>query len=440
MHSAADRQDTRGRAGDALSAALWALFASAMLVESDIYRYVALAFAIFALVRHGREVRQVSRDWLALACYAWAAYALLRFGFGIVLSGQKGTSEWLYAFPALFPLVGVALYTTRRSVFAAGAVLLACGLTGLLVTLDFHAVFAGERAAPLFHHNPIHAGVGGSMLFLTAVFWLLHAAETGRLAGRLKWPCLALGLSTAVLSLVGVLGAQSKGAWLALAATMGFMGLLSLYHLAGRWRLHLLGGLVVLAIAVAAIAAPYVVKVAGSTADAAGTLLERAFATKDPLGAIQATIGDETVPSAMRERLMLWSNALELIQKSPFVGWGNAWLDEWKRTAYADVGYTLLHNGYLEILVRHGLVGLAFLLIFAVSAARRVNAARREGRIGSSAAAYLFSMSFFFFATITTNSNNRLALGESFFLLAGGAVFAIALLRRETPPATHTGR
>lgn len=427
MPLAADR---KAEARALLPAALWVLLASAMLVESDIYRYVALAFAIFALVRHRPEVRQVSRDWLALLCYAWAGYALVRFVLGIVLYDQKGTSEWLYAFPALFPLLGVALYATRRSLFAAGTLLLACGLAGLLATLDFGTIFAGERAAPLFHHNPIHAGVGGSMLFLTAAFWLLYAAETGRLAGRLKWPMLTLGLSTAALSLIGVLGAQSKGAWLALAATICFMALLSLYHLAGRWRLHLLGGLVVLTIAVAAVAAPYVTKVAGSTADAALIMLDTALATKDPLGAIQATIADETVPSAMRERLMLWSNALELIQQSPLVGWGNAWLGEWKRTTYADVGYTLLHNGYLEILVRHGLFGLSVLSVFTLAAAGRVNAARWEGRIGASTAAYLYSMSFFFFATITTNSNNRLALGESFFLLAGGAVFAVLLAKR----------
>lgn len=430
MHSAADLPDpARERVRAALFSTLWALLASAMLVESDIYRYVTLALVAFALIRHRPEAGRISRDWLALLCYAWAGYALVRFVLGIVVYGQKGTSEWLYAFPALFPLVGVALYATRRYIFSAGTLLLACGLIGLVVTLDFRTIFAGERAAPLFHHNPIHAGIGGGMLFLTAIFWLLHAAETGRYAGRVKWSCLALGLSTAVLSLVGVLGSQSKGAWLALAATMGFMALLSLYHLAGRWRLHLLGGLVVLALAVSAVAAPYVVKVAGSTADAAVTMMDTALATKDPVGAMQATIADKTVPSAMRERLMLWSNALELIEASPLVGWGNGWLTEWTRTTYADVGYTLLHNGYLEILVRHGLLGFAFLLVFAVAAAQRVNAARRDSRIASSTAAYLYSMSFFFFATIATNSNNRLALGESFFLLAGGAVFAITLLR-----------
>ena len=43
---------------------------------------------------------------------------------------------------------------------------------------------------------------------------------------------------------------------------------------------------------------------------------------------------------------------------------------------------------------------------------------------------YLYGLSLFFFITIATNSNNRLALGESYFLLAGAAVFAISLAMR----------
>jgi O-antigen ligase len=86
-----------------------------------------------------------------------------------------------------------------------------------------------------------------------------------------------------------------------------------------------------------------------------------------------------------------------------------------------------MHNGYLEIMVRHGLLGITFLLVFVIAAARTVNDARRRGMISSSLAVYLYSISFFFFCTITTNSNNRLAIGESFFILTAAAVFAIRL-------------
>lgn len=420
----------------ALFSALWTLMASAMLVESDIYRYVTIVFVVFALVWRGPEVRQVSRDWLALLCYAWSAYAVLRFAAGALVSGEKGTSEWLYVFPAFFPLLGVALNATRRHVFPAATLLVACGLVGLLLTLDFQATFAGERAPPLFHHNPIHAGVGSSMLFLTAIFWLFHAAETGQLNNRLRWPFVALGTATASLSLIGVLGAQSKGVWLALAATIALMGGMSLLRYAGRWRLHLLAGLLLATVAAATIASPYVVKVAGTTMDAAARLTHDSIVTEGPLAAMQGAIADPTTPPAMRERLMLWSNALELIQAAPWTGWGNLWLREWRQTTYPDVGYTLIHNGYLEIAVRHGLLGIAMLIVFAAVAAGRVNTAQRSGVISSSLAVYLYSMSFFFFCTIATNSNNRLALGEAFFLTMAAAIFAITLASKKSQAET----
>jgi O-antigen ligase len=154
-----------------LVGAFLTLLASAMLVESDLYRYVAIALAFFALIRHMPQVKKASADWLAWLCYAWVAYVVLRFAAGIALFDENGSSEWLYAFPTLFPLIGAALYATRRHLFAAATLLIGCGLIGLLATLDFKAVFQGARAAPLFHKNPIHAGVGSSMLFISSLFW-----------------------------------------------------------------------------------------------------------------------------------------------------------------------------------------------------------------------------------------------------------------------------
>jgi O-antigen ligase len=407
---------------------LWALMASAMVKESDVYRYVTIGFVIFVLVRHDADVRRISKDWLARLCYAWSAYVVLRFGAGIILYDQKGSSEWLYAFPAFFPLVGVALYATRRHLFTAATLLLAAGAIGLIATLDIQAIMSGERFEPLFHNNPIHAGVASAMLFISSLFWLLYAKEKGHLATQLKWAYFALGGTTAALSLAGVLGAQSKGAWLALAATLVLMALLAIYHLAGRPRIYLLAAIALLAATSATTMSPYVLKVAGTTMDASARLTQGTLASDNPMNAMQVAINDPNTPGAMRERLMLWTNALELIEGSPLTGWGNLWLREWRQTSYADVGYNLLHNGYLEILVRHGLLGLVFLLVFAAAAMRRIHRAHASGLLPTSTTNYLYTLSFFFFCTIASNSNNRLAIGESFFILAGSAVFAVTLL------------
>lgn len=431
MHFAADpKAALRGNLQAAGSTAAWALMASAMVIESDVYRYVAIPMAIYALTRHSTIIKQVSRDWLAILCYLWAAYVLARFVSGIVLFGEKGASEWLYAFPALFPLLGVAIYAAQRYLFAAATTVLVGGLIALLATLDLQPLIAGQRSAPLFHHNPIHAAVGCAILFISSLFWLLYAAETGRLAGRRKWFALALGISTGLLSLIGVLGAQSKGVWVALAITMAFIAFLSFWFLAGRWRLTILSILVASSAICALLAAPYVDEVAGPTIAASEKALSFSWA-EGPSGAMLSSIQDPDTPASMRERLMLWFNALELTEAAPFFGWGNLWLSEWRKTSFASsVSHTLLHNGYLEILVRHGLFGITFLAVFAVTAAVRLQLAHRSGSIATSTTAYLFSISFFFFFTIATNSNNRLALGESFFLLVGGAVFVVTLLNQ----------
>ena len=432
MHTIFDLRVGTGECARAVFfSVLWVAMASAMLVESDVYRYATVALVILALVSYRTDVRWISRDWLALLCYVWAIYAVGRFAYGVFVFGEKGASEWLYAFPIFFPLIGVALYKTRGYVFSAATLLVVCGLVGLILTLDFPTLLAGERAAPFFHHNPIHAGIGSCMLFLTVVFWLFYAAETGRLRGVMRWFFLPIGVTTAILSLVGALGSHSKGAWLALAATVAFMGGLSLLRYAGRWRLYLLTGLLVAAVAATMVAAPYVEKVAGPTMDAAAKLTGDTIATEGPLAAMQRAITDPATPLSMRERLELWSNAIELIQAAPWVGWGNEWLRKWYETTYSDVGYTLIHNGYLEIMVRHGLLGMAFLLVFAGAAFHRTNDVHRRGIISSSLAAYIYSLSFFFFWTIATNSNNRLALGESFFILVAAAVFSFTFADRK---------
>jgi len=418
---------------------LWALMASAMLVESDVYRYVTIVLVVFALVWRGADVRSASRDWLALLCYAWSAYAAVRFGFGL-MSGQKGASEWLYIFPVFFPLVGAALFATRHYIFPAVTLFVLSGLVCLLLTFDLPTLISGERATPLFHHNPIHAGIGAGMLALTSIFWMFYAAETRYFRGWFKWPILGLGTVTFILSLIGVLGAQSKGAWLALVAIAVFSSFISLLCYAGRRRLYVLGALLFVMVVATTIALPYVNKVAGKTADASIGLTTQAVYAKPPLVAIQSAIENPETPEAMRERLMLWSNAIELIEAAPWVGWGNLWLREWSKTTYADVGYTLMHNGYLEIMIRHGIFGIAFLLVFCVVAAQCIHDARCRGVISSSLAAYLYSISFFFFCTIATNSNNRLALGESFFIFTAAAVFAIRLASREAQARNDASR
>jgi O-antigen ligase len=174
-----------------------------------------------------------------------------------------------------------------------------------------------------------------------------------------------------------------------------------------------------------------ILKVAAPTIASTTGLAERGLAHVDLLEAMRQTVEDPNTPNSMRERLMLWTNALDAVRSSPWIGWGNLWQREWRQGTYSDTSHRLLHNGYLEILVRHGALGALMLTLFAAVAAQRLHRAWRQGVISSSLMLYLYSLSFFFFITIASNSNNRLALGESYFLLTAAAVFAISMAMRE---------
>ncbi|CAD7041885.1 O-antigen ligase domain-containing protein [Pseudorhizobium halotolerans] len=408
---------------------LWVLMASAMLVESDAYRYATLALVALSMIRFRNHVRVLSRDWLAWFCWLWAAYAAIRFVIGVTVHDARGTSEWLYIFPLFFPALGVALYKTRQHLFPAAIVLIAAGGLGLLASIDWAALGSGERVFPLFHNNPIHAAIGCGMLLVTSIFLMLYVVETRRYDGWRLAAILGMGFLTVLLSGVGILGAQSKGVWLALGPLAGFMSLAVLAFYGRRLALAVLAVLLVAMMGII-IAQEDARRVAGPTIEATSELFSFGMGYVDPRDAMRRAVENPDTPASMRERLMLWTNALDTVESSPWFGWGNLWQDRWRQGTYQDTNHRLLHNGYLEILVRHGLFGALVLAIFILASAYRIYEARRQGIISASLMLYLYSLSLFFFITIATNSNNRLALGESYFLLAGAAVFAISLAMR----------
>lgn len=429
------RHNENSAFGSALYLAIWIIMASAMLIESDAYRYASIFLVITALTTRMELVSRVSHDWLARMCYAWSAYVLLRFFYGIIFWGERGTSEWLYAFPALFPVIGVILYAQRRYIYRAATAFIVLSLVALVATVDYSIFDSGSRAAPLFHHNPIHAGVGCGMIFICSVFWLLYSAEAEKLQGVWKWPMVAVGIMTASLSLLGALGAQSKGVWLALAATALFVVILCGFYFRGRLRMASIGILAGASAAISALVYPYVQHVAGTTSSALAALIENAISTGTLTEAIRISINSPSTPNSLAERLQLLFNAIELIGQSPWIGWGNLWLEKWRDTTYSHVPYTIIHNGYLEILVRHGIIGIGFVLVFATISALVILRSLRRGNIFLSTAFFIYTISFYFFSTIATNSNNRLAIGESFFILVGASVFALSLLEQQAPDA-----
>ncbi|MBB3593807.1 O-antigen ligase [Rhizobium sp. BK529] len=418
---------------------LWLLLISAPIVESDTYRYAALLLigTTFAFFKPNYQL--LKRNWLANACVAWGTYALLRFLFGLIVYGEKGASDWLYAFPLFFPAVGIALYCSRKHVETVFAIYFPVALAALLISTDYRLILAGnDRISPLYHNNLIHGAIGCGFLTIGAFYWLLHAWETGKLARRSGSWIFVVATLVIALCLFNIYGSKAKGVWLSLVL-VGPLMLASLLLYADRRRAAI-AGLVILILVSLGIWGGWnsIWTFAGPTFEAAARIPAEISARGGLWNAVAAAIASSDTPNAMSERLQLWANASEVIAQAPLFGAGNHWLTIWGSTTYASVPYTLLHNGYFEMLVRHGLFGIIVFTVLAVAMYRRVLAARREKLISLSALLAYTMVTLFFLGTILSNSNNRLAIGESFFFVFSAVAFACGImLKKNLPKEQH---
>jgi O-antigen ligase len=401
---------------------LWVLASSALLVESDTYRYACAILAVIALVYYVKEPSRPRTNWLGWLCMGWALYVLARFAF-IYLTTEHhdmGGSDWLFAFPLFFPILGVAfaLYEGEMERIIAAFFVVAVAMLAVTVALTIGTITTGVAVRPLVMNNQIHGAVACGLIFVMSTFWFLHYLTTPDADRRFARLAYVVSPLILVLCVIAIYGAKSKGVWLAMMFTLPVLAIVGMRYIKMRAR----SGLVmVCAIALLGVGI-YAVRhnldqTAGPTIKATASLFSSVLGSSNHAETITQTIQSDTTPVAMDERLQLWSNGWELFSSAPIFGWGNEWLERWQHTRYAHVSYTLLHNGYLEILVRFGLFGAVVMALILASFIVSVCRACRQGIIPRAAMhAYLVCI-FFFALTLLSNSNNRLAIGESLALV-----------------------
>ncbi|MDP9810806.1 O-antigen ligase [Rhizobium tibeticum] len=414
---------------DVVIAILWLGMMSVTLIESDFYRYAALLLMGLALMLRKAPLRASLTDWLAILCVAWGAVALLRFLFGLIVDGERGASEWLYAFAIFFPAMGLALHTSWHLIKPILLAFFCSALVLLIISTPFSAIVAGERMSPAFHHNSIHGSVGCGFIFIGAFYWALHQWEIGSSA-RAKAVVSAIAVMVIGLAIFNIYGAKSKGVWLALLPALGLMTAATLFYLRRKTVLAAaVSGLLLLSWGVYEVR-DNVAHFGAATLNSVVMIVERLDSGVSVERVMQDAIASSDTPISLDERLQLWANAIDVISVAPTFGSGNSWLTIWQTTPYRGVTYTLLHNGYLEILVRYGFTGLAILALIVISAIYRVYRASSAGVISKSAFACYVTFAVYFAVTILSNSNNRLALGESYALLFAATCFACSIRLR----------
>ncbi|WP_245306764.1 MULTISPECIES: O-antigen ligase family protein [unclassified Rhizobium] len=402
---------------------------SVTLIESDVYRYAAILLMVFTLTLRRAPLRASLNDWLAIVCVAWGFLALFRFLFGLIAEGEKGASEWLYAFAIFFPAMGVALHTSWNLIrpilvaFFCGALIL------LIISTPLSTILAGERISPAFHHNSIHGAVGCGFIFIGAFYWALHQWEIG-CSARIKAIVSAIAVMVIGLAVLNIYGAKSKGVWLALLPAVGLMTAATLFYLRRTTVLvAAISGLLLLSWGIYEVR-DNLAHFGAATFTSVVEIVGQLDSGVSVEGVLHDAIASPETPASLDERLQLWADAIDVISAAPVVGSGNSWLTLWQTTPYRGVTYTLMHNGYLEILIRYGFSGLAILALIVVSAIYRVYRASSQGVISKSAFACYLTLAVYFAFTILSNSNNRLALGECYALLFAATCFACSIRLR----------
>ncbi len=413
-----------------LGCVLWILMATATVIESDTYRYATVPLTLIGGYYSYTRLSFVRMHWAGWLCVAWTVYAVTRFLVLIYTSPdhQRGASEWLYFFPLFFPFLGAALVLYRPYISRILAGYFVVALVFLLVLTDYRGILSGEPITPLIQNNRIHGAVACGFMLIGAFFWLMHNLC------RHTWSDWRLRLSAVcappimLLALLNIYGSKSKGVWMAVAISLPLMYLLAHRYMRARFIRVLAGALAVCLVAGLVLFWGNIAETAGPTLNAIGATVQEASSSGDVSGAVHDAIHSGSTPLSMNERMQLWTNAWEIFRVSPIFGQGNDWLDSWQKTEYANVGYTLLHNGYLEILVRHGIFGLAVFAVLLAVFLQSVRRSRRLGLVSLQAAHAYYTMIAYFCLTLLSNSNNRLAIGESFFMVVAAVAFHCLIL------------
>jgi GR25 family glycosyltransferase involved in LPS biosynthesis len=414
---------------EVLAAAAILIFVSTLWVESDAYRYAGVALVIVSLSHYLRvsfwRYDKPLVGLIGIMCIAWAGYIAARFGYYYSTHPNAGTgaAEGVYLLPLFYATLGYALFLYIRHPFwIAAAFITACGFV-LLFGSDYAAIARNTRPVDIHHNNTIHASIAAGFIALCAIPFAVHTLRREGLPGWLRALLFGVATVTFVLALINIYALRSKGVWLSFGVALPV--LVVLIFLTDKSRTARNVAIAGLFISIIGVGALYenIWKTGGGVAITTSSLGADLASGKGILPTMETAISDDKIPSSTKERLRLWVNALEIWKKQPIWGAGVSWFDEWKNRKYKDPNYTLMHNGYLEIGMRYGLIGLLFYFTIFSWATYRVVQAYRSRLIDASAMQCFVAAMIFFAFTILSNSNNRLAIGESYMWLAIGFGF-----------------
>jgi hypothetical protein len=316
--------------------------------------------------------------------------------------------------------MGYALFRLHRLAPNLLFAFFAVSLAMLVSSMNLSLLASTETYAALYQSNPIHTAVSSGLILIGAIGWLIHCAADRAMARPRRTLSVAIAAAVIVCCVLAVIGANSKGVWLALAAVVAAEAVLAAFSVPARR--HKLAVLVpVLAmVSIGFALRERLMAVALATLETLQSVVADAVRSGDPLRALQTHIDLHTAPYSAQIRLELLYNALTVWRQHFWFGAGPAWADLMAAGTYPAEGFVTIHNAFLEIAVRYGLVGLLAVGAIVFECLRLARRAGRRGLLPKVAVhTYVMLMVFYLIASLT-NSNSHQAFGEAFILLACG--------------------
>lgn len=272
-------------------------------------------------------------------------WPLLAYAFGhitLALHEKWAAREFANYLPfvlVLFGVWGIRYYKPKAAWFWAG---LAAGALGAAALSGYQVTVLNLRAGG--HTHPIQFG---NVALLFGVLCVVRA-----LVGHQVWAMRVLMLAGFVAGLAASVWSQTRGGWVAVVLIFVWI----VVNATKAW-------------------APL-----KRAAVAVGLLVVLAIPTLQPNGVVQSRIKEATSElkvffeqgrqdTSVGARLAMWSVAFDEIGHAPILGHGNQGWVETRDAAIQDgrlssfsAGFTHLHNEYLNVAFKRGLVGLALYL------------------------------------------------------------------------------
>ena len=396
------------------------LFISSVWVESDMYRFAGVGMILFALVNYFRvDFFTYSKPligWPGALCVLWATYVGVRMAYSMLINPELGlgASEGIYIFPIFYATLGYAFYIYVRRPFYIALAFIAICLLMLTGWTDFSGIMQGNRAITFLQNNPIHASVGAGFIVLISFAFIIYTSRQFEIEKKIRLFYCLIGAVVFTLALINIYALQSKGVWLAITITLPLL----IFLLLGKRPSRTLIYMAIATLAVCTILlygfSNQILSVAGTTAETSYKIAQSMLTGNGIRTSIDVAVSDPLTPESARARLLIWANAIDIWAQHPVNGAGIAWLSEWQNRTYKETSFTVLHNGYLEIAVRYGIVGILFYATLFWWSINQVRMAVRSLLVDPVAGRLYQVLLMFFLVTILSNSNNRLAIGESF--------------------------